>query len=101
LAQRISRLRKRFIQLWVRSTTRASRLLAGRVGLGFRGFAAGANVGDKVEGRGQPAQFLKVVALVQAEVLRLSGRRHGPLDGAAQQGLNEHLEVVFVRAGDA
>src|SRR4030088_2140099 len=75
----------------------AAGFLAGLACLGLRFFATRADVSDKAESRRQGADFLKIIALVQAEVLRLSGRSSGPFDRDAHDGFNEQLEVVFVR----
>ena len=90
--------RKRFSQEWVRSTTqRRARKPASRL-IALRFLAAAADVGGEAELGGELVHLGVVVALVEAQPVRLLRSRHGPFDrdrldrGAAQ------LEVVQVRA---
>src|SRR5205807_6864092 len=64
----------------------------------LRFFAAAADVGGEAELAGEFADLVVVVALVQAEVLRVRFARLGPLDRDRLERLPAQLEVVAVGA---
>jgi hypothetical protein len=70
---------------------------AGRALDRLRLFAAAADVGGEGELRGELVYLGVVVALVQAEALRLRRGRGGPRDRDALERLPGELEVVQVR----
>jgi hypothetical protein len=62
--------------------------------------AAGADVGSEAELGEELSDFVVVVALVEAEVLRRLGRRLGPLDRDALERQADELVVVAVGTAD-
>lgn len=76
----------------------AAGAVAGLAFEGFGFFAAANDVCGEAELAGEFAHLVVVVAAVEAEPLRLLGRRLGPLDRDRLDRRTRQLEVVAVRA---